>query len=433
MQIVDKLAYQRGLDIYGTRLWQKKEQGIKLTAEEESLWNEASGVVAKFGILSATTGWFTLRPEERKEAYEASAQMIEEFTGIPKDLQEEAMRHYAITGKRLSDIYPLDPFQSYIFREVEKINRFTLSTYTAPLQPSGWQKQLVRTGQYWDEVERIWDGARHTGWPEEGIMSLDYLDQAFTTGVIEEGQRVVMNAADYRREVGRTLEYASTAVGRMAQSEYYKYDIETHDGVPKTLEERADYYEYHGIPMPTYHPLQELLYSYYDLTPELRLDPETGAMERDFDTYYAMTSALIESIPEDARGPFMDRLTAEWSPMRKLQWAVSRDFFQPYRAIREAIIGQRSPEEQDIIRRYARADEPERDALRAQVDEQGLKIIAQYEDDLSTARRNIRLATPQLDAWLLFWGYTGTTLTPTAQQIYEELLANYRPAALVVE
>jgi len=433
MQMVDKLAFNRGLDIYGQRLWEKLEQGVKLTNEEQALWDEAQRQVAKHGILAATTGMFTFRPEERKQAYEASSAFVEEVTGIPPELQDEAMRQYGVTGKRLSDVYPLPPFDKYMLQEVEKIRRFAGSTYTTPLMPSGWQKQRIRTGQYWSETEDIWDTARHTGWVEEGIMSLDYLEQAFTTGVMVEGQLVAMSASDWRTETGRTLEYASTAAERLSNTEYYKYNMETHDGVPKTMEERADYYEVHGIPMPTYHPLQELLYAYYDLTPELEYNPETGAMERDFDSYYAMTNALIESVPEPARGQFMERLMAEWTPMRKLQWNINRELFQPYRVVREIVIDTFEEDEQSVIRQYARATDPKRDELREVETAEGEKVISQYTSKLSTARRNARLASPELDAWLLFFGRTSTVLTPEAERIYLSLLEQYRPIALPEE
>ena len=258
-----------------------------------------------------------------------------------------------------------------------------------------------------------------------------------TPGVWEEedGKSVlkVMSAADYRTAAARTLEYATTVVERLGESAQYKYNMETHDGVPKTLKERADYYEYHGIPVPTYHPLQELLYSYYDIKPELRYNEDTGADEYDYDTYYAMTNALIDAIPEPDKSIFLARLQAEWTPMRRLQWKVSSEYFQPYRAVRDAVIGTFTPEEQLIIKRFARADVLEREQLREALTAEGLGVISQYETRLRTARVNMRMAFPQLDAWLLFWGRTAATVTPQAQGIYEDLLKQYRPAALIAE
>ena len=100
---------------------------------------------------------------------------------------------------------------------------------------------------------------------------------------------------------------------------------------------------------------------------------------------------------------------------------------QPYRNLREAVIDQYTEEQQTILRRYPRAEGVELDRLKATLGEAGQRLISDFEGKLRVARENLRHMSPELDAWLAFWGRTTAFKTSQAKNRYIQLMLQYRP------
>jgi len=81
-----------------------------------------------------------------------------------------------------------------------------------------------------------------------------------------------------------------------------------------------------------------------------------------------------------------------------------------------------SPGEQIAIRRYPMASEAERTELEQITRADGRQLIAAFNAEVDTARRNLRMLLPELDAWLLIFGITGELTTPEAEAAYQRIV-----------
>lgn len=398
-----------GLD--GIEILAKKRAGIELTEAEQSAWNRGLRRIAKFQLLNEQTGLFRFRPDEMRAAYTASAKMIEEMTGVPTDVQEWIWRHRGITGKNFSDYFPgLSPLQQRMLYESTDIMRWTKMAY--PLIPSSQQDEMTKVILFWKDVTDKRDKAKTEG--IGGIPSYSELDRMFTnylagrtTGV--EGEEWI-TPESWIRLTGDMIE-------RLYIAREELHDTDMFRSVPVTKAERIKSYEERGILEPTFHPAQELLWDYYDIKPELRPDPDTGELRRDWDYYWSMTTAIMESLPDDLKDEFKQTLQYEWTPIRKLWWQINREYVRPYRRVRDVTIERYTPEQQAIINRWYVASAREMEAL----EQWQIDLVNNARNETSIARRNLRLLDPELDAWLNVFGTVDTLLTPQSETAYSRI------------
>lgn len=409
---IGKIADQRNLDIDVRYIWDKKVNDVDLTPQEQQLWDEASRHVGRMSVLFEQTGLFRMRPEELIEAWKALAELYEELTGVSVEQQEVIRNREPVTGERFSDLFPLDPLDQERINELESMKYWV--GLTAPLLPSEYQKVSAKIGEYWHTVEGIWTKARQEGFTKDDGTELPSTQQLHVRFVNGE-----MSASDYSRFMGDVISEAVVQVRGLKQSEIFK-------DVPATLDERVAFALEHNLPQPTFHPGQELLWEYYQMSPKLRTDEE-GNLYYDFATYFAQVDALLESMPDAIKTRFLDYIHRDWTPTQKLYWESSREYLRPYTNLREAVIQQFSPEEQSILRTYTHAEGFELDQLRDVKTGTGDKLISTFETMLRDARINLRMMDPQTDAWLAFWGRTSTFRTKNAKLMYADLLAQYRP------
>ena len=400
----------RGGDGYG--IWRKKEDGITLTDEEERLWYSASKRIAIFGIAAEQTGFLRFRPQDLTQFYEDSASLIEKMTGVPVDVQQTIRNHQAVTGDRLQDIYPLNPLQQNILYELEGFEQW--GGRITPLLPTSQQDVSNKIASYWADVERIHEAAYEKGFfgveGEETLPSLTTLNTQFVNGEI--------SPAEWLSVSGSILSRTADSIEDLSTSELYT-------DVPKTLEERIAYFEKLFGSVPIYHPAKELMWMYYQLQPELAYDEETGTYQRDFDTYYAHVDAMVEALPEDQRDEFLVTIQYNWTPTQKLYWWISREYLRPYRNVRQLVLTGFTPEEQAIIERWYVAPTGEKQVIQEQIHaETGNKLVSEYTSRLTTARKNLRLIDPELDAWVCFWKDL-KPLTPQAVDIFNDLRSKY--------
>jgi hypothetical protein len=194
--------------------------------------------------------------------------------------------------------------------------------------------------------------------------------------------------------------------------------------VPLTLEERKAYYEKQGVVIGALTPDEELLNYYYELKPQSVINPETGRLELDFDTYYAQVSNLLNSIDPAFKERLLATMHLNWTPMEKLYYDVSNTYLRSYRNLRSAVRYTYTPEEQHIIELYYGRNE-------SAAPEEYKPLIRDYNSKLSTARKNLRYANPTLDAWLNFFGTVTVTQTTEAAALLADLKKQYLVESMV--
>lgn len=400
-------------------IWNKKYQGQKLTPEEESLWLRAEAQANGLkGILMEQTGMFRIRPQEYDDMQKEMKLAIQDATGVSVATQNRIDRLYPITGKRFSDYYKLDVLQTKLLYESESYRRW--QGVTTPLYPSSWQALEVKIKEYWDTLEKNSTDARRNGvYDAEGELkypSIVEINRQFVTGEIGPDQWKSL-----RENIMSGLAEAADA---LAKSPAYA-------DVPKTLEEREAWLREKGILTPTYGADQELLWYYYQLEPELAYNWDSDRMELDWDTYYAKVDMLMESLTEPYRQRLLDRIQLDWTPMERLYWTASRNYFRPYRNIRTIVLNQYTDEERGQIRRYEVARGEEREALQDIIGSDGQKLIAGFNARVREARQKLRYIDSDLDAWSYFFGNTDSFITAIAEEKYNELVKQYMNESMV--
>ncbi len=393
-------------------IWRKKQTGEKLTPEEDKLWLDAVNRVDGIkGILMQQTGLFRIRPAEFTEIRKEMRLAIEEATGVSVRVQEHIDRQYPVTGKRFSDYYSLDVYQQKLLYEWETYRRW--QGIITPLYPSSWQLLDVKTRDYYEDLEKVYNEARTVGIYED--------DKLVRPSMVE------MNRQFVEGEIGpdQWMSFRSDMTGSLAEAVRILGESPAYKDVPKTFEERAAMLEERNIPTPTQTPDQELLYYYYELRPEYKWNWESQRMERDFDTYYAYIDILLESMDAHHRERLLQRIQADWTPMEKLYWQISREFMRPYRNLRDIVMREYEPEQIQQIRRYEVAPAAEREQLREVIGPDGQKLIAGYQRRLREARQRLRILDPTMDAWLNFFGTTTALMSTEAKEIYAELRNKY--------
>jgi hypothetical protein len=407
-----------GMDIYN-----KVVNNIKLTPEEQSAWSEAANHVMNVtAVLDSQVGIFRIKGPNRIAYNQALKESMELLTGIPMDEYERIQRMSVVTGKRFSDLYKMDPLQQWLLREyLDKYSNFQGSA-TAPLMPSAMANMQLRIQSYYDEVEKIRKEGRELG---IAVLDKDGNDTGQRTDSLrsldEQFKQGLLSPSDYLQRVGDVMQNMSARADAISGQDYYK-------DVPKTRAQREKFYKENNIPVPTWSAGQELLWEYYNIKPELRID-ENGVQSYDFDLYNAQTQAIFDAMDYETRQRFMARIQAEWTDTQRLYWKTSRDYLAAYRNARTLTKQEYSPEEQKLIDRFNRADLAEKTRIRNAETAEGKSLIGDYDAKTSQVRENLRILDPKMDAWLMFWGKVQKPVTNEAIVEYNKLLDTYRPGA----
>ena len=399
-------------------IWRKRKGGQKLEPEEEKLWLRAEAKANGLkGILMEQTGLFRIRPAEYDSIRREMRLAIEEATGVPVTVQERIDRMYPTTGKRFSDYYQLDVLQQKLLYNWDAYRRW--QGVSTSLYPSGWQQLEIKIKDYYDTLEKNFHDARYVGVYEDGKLvrpSIVDINKQLVAGEI---------GPDQWRSAREQIQSALSEVGRvLGNSPAYK-------DVPKTLEERTVWLVEKGTPAPTLGPDQELLNFYYELEPEMKYNWDSDRMELDFDSYYAQIDILLESLDEAHRQRLLDRIQLDWTPMERLYWTISREYFRPYRNIRSVVLNQYTDEQRQQIRRYEVARGEERESLKAIVGPDGQKLIAGFSAKVREARQRLRYIDPALDAWSYFFGNTDSFLTSESKATYNQLKVQYLNESMI--
>lgn len=400
--VISDEAQKRGLDpelFNGNKVRIAIESGTA-TDEQKQIWNEARRTVARYDLLFAATSMFKLDHETKKAANREYAKALESYSGVDQQTQDAITDRLGSSGMRLTDIIPIDPVEQRRMQELNKAKYW--SGLSNSIMPSQIKDMRDRIDRYWTEVENRQTEGREKGFTDSrGTVyeSLNSLDQQFRSGKL--------SAKDFLKKQSDTrAQIASEIEGLKKTKEFEK--------VPISLEERAKYYEDNGIPVPVDHPAKELINTYHALSP--KPDPVTG--EPDWDTYFASVDALVNTLPDDKRGYFLDYLHREWTPTQLLYWESNNKYLRPYKNVREGVLQAINPEQRAFFDQYQHVNE----ATIKNLPEEQQKLLRDINAALGRADDRFRQLAPTTDAWLFYWGKATTLKSEAARAIYNQIV-----------
>ncbi|KKL46567.1 hypothetical protein LCGC14_2344270, partial [marine sediment metagenome] len=318
------LAGEKGMDIFA-----KIELDIPLTAAEKQAWSEAERYISWNGLLMEQTGKIRFRPEERDEAYRMAEEVMAEILNVDVKLIQKIRRYYPVTGKSVFDLFSMTPAEMAKIYEMEEYMKWN-SGLTTPLLPSEWRAQDTKRILYFSELDKIDQQANITGFAGfaeahdfttgEAIdpdipISHDWLDRMLRSGKID--------GNTFSSLSGELYAMSSAQKTAVSNQEVFK-------DVPKTLEERRIRREERGQGSSSYHPAQELIWLYHEVTP--KFDSATGSY--DWDTFFMQQSAILGAVPDHQKAEFEVNLMKSWTPSRKRRWNDYKTYMQPYYSVR---------------------------------------------------------------------------------------------------
>lgn len=280
----------------------------------------------------------------------------------------------------------------------------------------------IRVGQFWQEVQKF----RKT----KGEEQLQF-DNLFLAGKIspqlwmDNKRRIIEDMADFPETLRSTVrEYRGVPI---TKEEWAIYKQEK--GVTSAREwvEFSMLFEKRQMPSPLLHPKDELINLYLSFKPETEKYSfyDDARWQTDWATVFLLRDVIINTFESGSnQKDFLAELSKYETPLGMLFQETGKEYITAYHNIPNAIIKTlHSTEEQRVILEYYSTATPmRRQELRST---SGIRLIATFELELQNTRQNLRQLCPELDAWLLFWGFTDTLLTQEAKQMYLGLCQKY--------
>jgi hypothetical protein len=181
----------------------------------------------------------------------------------------------------------------------------------------------------------------------------------------------------------------------------------------------AALFQQKGMPAPLLHPNEKLVNLYLSIKPPRYYSEEPGIW---WATLFTLRNAVIGAMTEQLEPQFIAELSKYETPLGILLQEVGYEYVTPYYYRFYVELGRHTPEEQALIKEYYQTTSPFRRGELQQVKgDDGSKLISGVQERMEVSGQNLRLIYPEVDAWLVFWGFTDTPLTPKARQIYLEL------------
>lgn len=395
---VDRLLSGTDSLIDGATIVNKRLENIPLTKEEEAVWNRANRGVSMWQLLFEQTGLFRFNPEERRRLREAVAAVLHEEYGVPLGVLDDMAR----TGTRFEDVFDLalSADTKMILNNLENYRRFSA---TNALIPS-------KDGIARQRIERFWERVNTNVELEREKLSIQ-------EARFERGEITYKDWQAFQDEkIGANIKF---------MDDLKKDPIYEH--VPVTLDERRAFAEETGVKL-FFSPEEELRELYFSYELEEVMNEVTGLFEKNYDKLYAFRGAVLGALTEEQRQKMFQFMNQNDSDLERLKFQVTQEYIRPYNLLSDAVLAGFNPQEQNIINKArsgaARGDI--RADLRAETNEQGDRIVAAYEAQLSQIRENFREGDPLLDAWLLFFERTLSTKTNEANEIYNGLIERMR-------
>jgi hypothetical protein len=443
----------------------KMVKGEALTTAEQDIWNRASADSSGYQFINTELGnVFKYQPEVLRNAREQHYELVQRLTGIPVDVQKWIYQHQDITGKDLSSYVQIDPVAQGLISASQDI--VSTAGNSLALMPDGAQaiyfrmqdmaarKEYVRS-KYYDkgslnkmDIQReVMDWAKNGSSSKDGITFDKWVS---STRALQDMQADEYDTID--------KDYAS----------YPKYNPDTGEGIPRTLDERLDSYKKHGSNFLD-SSLNMLIDKYNTIKLGTYTDPETNREEPNFKQYFADKGMIIDSLPPNIKPIFMAKVNASKTDMDLVYENVANKYLRPYQAVYDLLLQQYSPKEQDIIKSQPLYTVTESEASEAanrveadtakmtqlrnviettndpdlkDISQQALtnlegthtkSLLADFRGKLTNIKTNLRIADPDLDAWLMVFGKVNkeahidltqaekNSMSPMAVQIRKEL------------
>lgn len=377
----------------GTLIFAKMKENQTLTEEEQQMWDTARGEVSWYLAGFEQFGLFRLRSEEQNEMFLRAGLAIEEMTGYTPDQQEWLRRH----GFKLWDM--VGGISDMEQKILEELDYYRWVGAVRPLLPGREQVVLNQIDIAWDEVDQ------------------------FTTEIASrklELQRDFMSGARGPRDYGDML------IGLHLEQRQF-IDNKTEEVPLMLLENRAEYYKEFDKPIPVQHPQRELLNLYFSIELKEITDPETGEKVRDWDTFWTEREAIELAVPDNFRGEWDAIIAKNSTRIEQVRRVVGKQYFRTYNQIWDEVLTvQFNEQEQKLIKEFLYLERTgqklsRQEEIKNTVRENEKQLISDFRHEISESRRALRFANPTLDAWLFYWGRTGSFLTQEAEDIYPQL------------
>ena len=381
----------------GSLVYAKIQAGQELTAEEEAMWTESRRRVALHSAAFEQLGFARMKSDKAYELQQASTAWIEEQYGYTAEQQRTLRRR----GEKIWDLIGgLDPWETAVLQEMEF---FKYSGSINPVLPSHKQAILGEIELDWAEVMNYTEAQR------DEILELQ---QDFLTGTA-------------RGTLG-PIEFLDRVKDLMSKRRDF-IDEKVKANPLMLLENRRDFYEKYGDPMPVQSPYNELMDMYFSIELKDTVDPATGERILDWDKFFANREMITTAIPADDKGRWDTFLQRNTAPMMQVYKEVSATYFRKYNGLWDKTLEAYSEEEQQLINEYLYLERTgkqldRRATIKETVSERdGNKLISSFRSSVAEERRALRYANPHLDAWLFYWGKTTTFVSLTGEETYRHL------------
>jgi hypothetical protein len=182
--------------------------------------------------------------------------------------------------------------------------------------------------------------------------------------------------------------------------------------VPIDEEEWEQYRAKFEIPEGYTHPIQEVLNRYYAVKPESFTSPETG--ETDWQSFFESREQAISYADPETREIALEWAHRRDTPMvseyRKAQETL-RDYWALYDDVKKD-----HPEWAQVVEELERT----KDSGRVSELRQSTEYRA-FSREVTRRRQALRRHSPQLEAYLFFFGYITTMLNPKTAEILKDM------------
>jgi len=388
----------------GAEIWMKIQRGEALTPEEQKLWDESYRKAAKYGILRSQFPQFRLRTEEYKDAYDAVTQIFKEEYGMSEEFQKELWRQHL----RPSDIVGGDsPKVKAALDELWQWKAF-FGRSTVLMPPEVAHLKTLQD-QYYKRVESF---------QQERLEAQAAADSAFLNPTGENH----LNGKEWREAYGANWNGYVTKVESLESDPQFADAIEA-----MTPEGQARLAERLGFIVPPTHPLEEALRLYYNVELKKTTDPYTGEIYDDYQTFWAEREAIRMALTDEQREEFDGWINRYKTPMEKLWKYAYNTYIRGYRATNKLVFDTYEEDQKALIREYYSdlTTSSRREEIRQVINPAtGRKLISEYETSTSEVRQMLRTASPELDFWLLTFGYVTKPRTEQARIAYQAFEEN---------
>jgi len=186
-----------------------------------------------------------------------------------------------------------------------------------------------------------------------------------------------------------------------------------YEGVPVSKEEITAYREETGAyPL---HPKDELVNLLLSIKVEAQdyRFREGASWESDWGRFFRLRRAVVDGLQEPMRSEFMAEWSAYETPLGMLLQETGAKYIIAYQNAPFALLTIFPDEQVDLIKRYYSSASPRE---RETMDKSG--IVRAFDKQLDNTLMNLRLLSPELDAWLHFWGFSIEPFTQEGREAY---------------